>query len=179
MTRHSILTVCSHRDLLLHHVAPIGLAAVRPTALLVDLDDAAPMYPGRMTIADLLADGVRQSDLVPRRPGTAVLGRGDAGLGDAIEMVSTLSRGWPAIVVRCGIESLPYPRIEVVPAFPAEWGSALDNIVVQRTVGGKPPAKLSLPPLRPAQVRSMLDGKVSRRWRWVRAWGPAWEMPWD
>ncbi len=181
MLRHSVLGIRSEHDLLLHHIAPIGLAASRETALLVDLDAASPAYPGRLTISDLLNDGVRRSDLGPMGRGVAVLNHGGADHTESLHLIGALSSGWPAIVVRAGADSIPYPVVHAVPEFPADWGDGPEAHVLQpvtRWSGGRSEV-IRLPPLRRAQVTAMLAGRVRRRWKWVRAWSAVWELAWD
>ncbi len=181
MLRHSVLGIRSEHDLLLHHIGPIGLAACQETALLVDLDAASPAYPGRLTISDLLNDGVRRSDLGPMGRGVAVLNHGGADHGESLDLIAALSSGWPAIVVRVGVDPIPYPVVHAVPEFPADWAGGPDAHVVQpvtRWTGGRSGA-IRLPALRGAQVTAMLAGHVMRRWRWVQAWSAVWELAWD
>ena len=72
--RYSTLAISAPDDAVLDHIAPIGLAASAGTALVVDLRPDRPGYGARMTVADLVADGVRRVDLSPDRVGVAVLG---------------------------------------------------------------------------------------------------------
>jgi hypothetical protein len=179
VTLHSVLGVRCDSDLLLHHLAGIGLAACRGTALLVDLDPTAPAYPGRLTIADLVRDGLRRSDLAPAKEGVAVLGNGGADAEAAVELVAALSEGWPAVVVRAGTSPLPIPVVPVSPVFPAEWEQPTSPMVRQQILPSRRRAdQLMLPPLRRSQVRAMLAGRVRPSWRWVAAWTPVWETTW-
>jgi hypothetical protein len=179
---HTVLAVRCESDLLLHHIAAIGLAACRGTALLVDLDAAAPSYPGRLTVADLVRDGVRRSDLAPAKRGVAVLGRGGADIDRAVELVDALAEGWPAVAVRVGDDPVPFPVVPVSPVFPAHWERHLEGTVAQSVIRGRRRdggEAVVLPPLSRSQVRAMLAGNVRPRWRWVRAWSPVWDMSWD
>lgn len=179
VTLHSVLGVRCDSDLLLHHLSGIGLAACRGTALLVDLDPRAPAYPGRLTIADLVRDGLRRSDLAPGKEGVAVLGNGGADPEAALELVAALSDGWPAVVVRAGVDPLPIPVVPVAPVFPAQWDESPWPVVRQQLLPSRRrPDRLVLPPLRRSQVRAMLDGRVRPSWRWVAAWAPVWETTW-
>lgn len=181
MTLHRVLGVRCERDALLHHLAPIGVAASRETALLVDLDEKAPGYPGRLTVADLVREGVRRSDLGPARKGVAVLGRGSAELDQVMELVDALVAGWPAVVIRAGSAEIPHPVIPVTPVFPATW-DFVDEAAVTQPVApwakGVGDPSIRLPVLRRGQVAAMLGGRVSPRWRWVKAWRPVWDHPW-
>ncbi|MEE8489046.1 MAG: hypothetical protein V3S43_01840, partial [Acidimicrobiia bacterium] len=70
------LAIWSPEDGVLGAVAPLGLAAASGTALVVDLDPNGPNYPGASSLAALVADGPRRSDLQPVRKGVAVLANG-------------------------------------------------------------------------------------------------------
>lgn len=178
--RHSLLAVRSPLDLVLHHIAPLGLAAARGTALVVDLDPESPAYPGTLTVAGLLADGVRREHLRPATGGVAVLGHGGASVEEAWELVEALAGGWPAVVVRAPRRRVPAPTVEVFPTFPAAWEEHRPGPAMLQTVASlRRRDATHLPPLRPAQVRAMLEGRIGRRWRWVAAWRRAWEMPWE
>jgi hypothetical protein len=63
------LAVWSPEDGILGAVAPLALAAAAGTALVVDLDPGGPRYPGAATLAGLVADGPRRSDLEPDAKG--------------------------------------------------------------------------------------------------------------
>lgn len=182
MIRHSILSVRCESDLLLHHLAAIGLAAARGTALLVDLDGASPPYPGTITVADLVGDGVHRDHLGPSRKGVAVLPNGGADPERALELVEALRQGWPALVVRIGrLATSPYPHVPVVPALPVPLGpSESGRYVRQRLRRRRPPRGdgVDLPVLRRGQVWAMVEGRVDARSAWVKAWRPVWDLPW-
>ena len=81
------LAVWTAFDGLLSATAPLGLAAAAGTALVVDLDPDGPAYPGRASLADLVADGPRRADLVPSRDGVAVLRNGGVEATAAREVI--------------------------------------------------------------------------------------------
>lgn len=176
-----VLGVESHGDPVLHHLAPLGLAAAAGTALVVDLDPEAPAYPSAVTVASLLEDGLRRSDLTPARSGVAVVGHGGRGAGEAAALVADLAAGWPALVVRQGRARLEVPTVPVRallpgPLAPRERRPAAYQAVLPASVAPGP--GLLLPPLRRSQVGRMLAGRIEPRWRWVRAWERAWRLPW-
>lgn len=182
MQSRTVLAVRSADDAVLHHIAPIGLAASRPTALVVDLDTERPSYPAGLTLARLLENGPRRTDLLPPRRGVAVVGNGGVGPEEAADLVEALSRGWPAVVVRAGVDPLPYPVVPVVGLLrgalaPTPKGPAAFQAVSR--FDRLPGPGLLLPPVRRAQIDAMVAGRVEPRWRWVRAWGRAWGMPWE
>ena len=183
MGLHPVLAVRCRRDLLLHHLAPMGLAAARETALLIDLDDDGPGYPGKLSLAALISEGARRRDLGPTKKGVAVLANGGADLDEALGLIALLAGGWPAVVVRIGSSDVPYPVVDVSPEFPAGWASGDDEALVIQPVGRWSRTSRAdvtrLPPLRRSQVRAMLSGTIHPRWRWVRAWRRVWELPWD
>lgn len=166
-------------DALLHHLAPIGLAASVPTALVLDLDGSLPAYPGTVTAADLLRDGLRRMHLGPQRRGVSVLPHGGAGHGELLGLVEALAPGWPAVVVRVGVDPVPFPVVPVsvlVPGTRPVHGPAVYQALlrpVRAAVDG-----VVLPPLRRAQVSALLAGHLRARWRWVQSWAPVWERRW-
>ena len=181
--RHRRLAVRAPLDPVLHHVAPLGLAAATgaPT-LVVDLDPSAPGYPGR-TLADLAADGPRLADLRPDRDGVAVIGHGGLGDDDIAELVPRLLASWPFAVIRVpGFGATDAaPVIPVHPLLPAPLDPPSDRPAAYqahlRWSKQPGPGLLLPPPGRSATVR-MLGGTIEPRSRWVRAWAPAWELPW-
>jgi hypothetical protein len=184
MPLYSVLAVRCAEDALLHHLAAIGLAASRGVALVVDLDRSAPAYPGRLTVRDLLDDGVRRAQLSPAASGVAVLGNGDAEPGAAVELIEVLAAGWPAIVVRAGSDPDPFSMVPVSADFPAIRREAGRNVRPRTSgvsVGGGRPGPdddILLPPLRRSQVRAMLNGHIRPGWRWVKAWRSVWDVAW-
>jgi hypothetical protein len=181
-----ILTMGGIVDPVLAHLAPLGLAAAAGSALVVDLDPAAPPLPGRRSVAELLEDGPRGEDLVPRRPGTAVLPSGGAGVPDGWPLVERLARGWKRVVVRLSPADAGAPPggayVPVHPLLPGPLAPPLMRPAVYQAmlpgVRGVGPGTLLLPPLARGALVRMLDGVVEPRSRWVRAWAPVWRMPW-
>ena len=94
------LATWTPEDGLLGALAPLGLAASQRTALVVDLDPTGPLYPGSSSLAELVAASPRQTDLVPSRPGLAVLRNGGIEPGDAAQVVAALIAGWPRVALR-------------------------------------------------------------------------------
>lgn len=171
-------------DPVLHHVAPLGLAAAlasaRGAALVVDLDPSAPTYPGR-SLADLDRDGIRRADLVPGRRGVARLGLGPIDPADALAAVSRLGERWPAVVARVAgpVPGLPHVPVRLVLPSPLFLPVAGPAVYQATAPGTRPPAAgVLLPPLGRARIRALLAGTVDPRWRWVRAWGPAGRVRW-
>jgi len=171
-------------DPVLHHIAPVGLAAALAgsgsAALVVDLDPAAAPYPGR-TLADLARDGVRRADLVPGRRGVARLGLGPLDPEEAGPLVARLAESWPAVVARVPgpLSGLPFVPVRALLPSPL-LEPAPGPAVYQATAPGSraPGPGILLPPLGRARIRSLLAGTVDPRWRWVRAWEAAGRLPW-
>lgn len=179
----SIVTVRAD-DAVLHHIAPLGLAAAlarrHGAALVVDLDPASPSYPGR-SLADLVRDGARRADLVPGRGGVARLGNGGLAPDEVGDLVVRLAEGWPAVVARVGA---PVPGLALVPVrallppplLPLTGGPAVYQALAP---GARPPGPgILLPPLGRARIRALLSGVLDPRWRWVRAWDPVGRAGW-
>ena len=99
-------------------LAPLGLGAAAGTALVVDLDPAGPHYPGAGSLANLVADGPRRSDLSPDRAGLAVLRNGGIDAAEADEVLTALEAGWPSVVVRLPAGSTRRPDLVVRPLVP-------------------------------------------------------------
>lgn len=179
----SIVTVRAD-DAVLHHVAPLGLAAAlarrHGAALVVDLDPGSPPYPGR-SLADLVRDGARRADLVPGRRGVAVLGNGGLSAGESGELLGRLAEGWPVVVGRVGERVPGLPLVPVRALLPPPLVPVPDGPAVYQALspGARPPgAGVLLPPLGRARLRALLSGVVDPRWRWVRAWDPVGRARW-
>ena len=163
-------------------VAPLALAAACDTALVVDLDPSGPAYPGRGSLAQLVEDGPRLSDLQPRSKGIAVLRNGGVGVEDSADVVAALSSNWPNLVVRApaAAPSEAYPTVPVVPLLPGLSVSTGVAAVYQQ-MGWLLPAPgpgLLVPTPPRGVVRALLEGRTPRPSRWSRAWAKAWGMPW-
>jgi hypothetical protein len=164
-------------------IAPIGLAASAPTALVIDLDPEGPHYPGKLALADLVRESPRQADLEPGHAGTAVLRNGGIRAAQAREVVDALITHWPNVVLRLG-RSQSTDLAPIVPVGVLMPGGLLNlpaaPAVYQRTGWpGEPKADgVILPRPRAATVAALLTGKIPRRSRWVRAWSQVWDYPW-
>lgn len=179
-TAHRILAVSAPTDRVLHHIAPLGLAAAASSAVVVDLDPAAPAYPAP-SAAELIEEGLRRRHLAPERKGVAVLSSGGVDLESGADLVAVLADGWPAVVVRVPHPDAPWPVVEVKPMLPGPLAPQGGRPAAYQRIlpgGPLPGPGLGLPPLRRAVVTSLLSGRVEPRWRWVRAWRRAWELPW-
>ena len=178
------LAVWTAFDGLLSVTAPLGLAVAAGTALMVDLDPAGPVYPGPASLADLVVDGPRRADLVPSRPGVAVLRNGGVDPAEAREVIEALVTGWPHVVVRVHETGTADGLAPLVPVWPLLPGilspSVRTHCVYQRTgFAATPPGPGPvLPRPRPAVLAGLLNGVVNRRSRWVRSWRQVWSMPW-
>lgn len=180
-TDRRVLGIESLVDPVLHYCAPLGLAAAAGTALVLDLDPEAPAYPSSTTVASLLADGLRRSDLSPSRPGVAVVGHGGAGAAEGGALVAELAAGWPVVVVRQGRVRLDLPTVPARPLLPGPLAPRERRPTAYQAVlpgSSAPGPGLLLPPLRRSQIGRLLAGRVEPRWRWVRAWERAWRLPW-
>ncbi len=163
-------------------LAPLGLGAAAGTALVVDLDPEGPGYPGNGSLADLVADGPRRTDLSPTRSGLAVLRNGGVEAAAAGQVLEALIAGWPAVVLRvAGSGSSAWePDLIVRPLVPGGLFPSLPaGVVVFQDLGFRIPAPgPQLPVLRRAAAASLLAGSIPLRSRWVRAWKPAWDGTW-
>lgn len=177
------LATWTPEDGVLGAVAPLGLAMAVDTALVVDLDVNGPSYPGDSTLAALVAEGPRRSDLQPGRSGLAVLRNGGVGADESAEVVAALLAGWPHVVLRLpaapGVDS-PAPVVPVRLLLPGElWpcaGSAVHQRAGWRLVPPTPGPVLPMP--RPATWQALLTGHRPPTDRWLRAWRPVWSFPW-
>jgi hypothetical protein len=186
-SHHRVLAVRCGVDPVLHALAPLGLAASRGTALVVDLDEEAPSYPGSTSLAKLVASQPRLADLRPRREGVAVLPNGSVDPSETAEVLEALVAGWPAVVLRLG-PSLELPvafsEVPVVPVAPLLPGFLYPSVrgpaVFQMVSPGPPPRVrgVLLPPLGRFHVHRMLSGMGFPPRRWVRAWQPVWSVVW-
>jgi hypothetical protein len=172
---HRVLAIRSS-DPILHHVAPLGLAAAARRCLVIDLDQKAPAH-SKHTLRDLVHDGLRATDL-EGGPGTAVLANGGISFADAAPIIDRLLEAWGRVVLRDGGEPHPFRVIGVEPLLPDPFSPGRADVVQATTFGQDPAGREMLPPLRRHQIRSMLEGTIEPRWRWVRAWRPVWSIPW-
>lgn len=167
-------------DPVLSTVAPIGLAASVGTALVVDLVPGG--NAGTRTLADLVSQGPKLSELSPVRQGIAMLSGGRISPSTAVDILDQLSAHWPALVVRLAEPEPGFANVPVIPLFPGKLAPRPEPVpgVWQPVAGGADPPGPGpiLPRLRPGTVRRILSGQLPRRNRWVTAWRPIWEMPW-
>ena len=185
--RHRVLGIRCGTDPVLHAVAPLGLAAARGTALVVDLDRDAPSYPGSTSLAALVTSQPRLDDLRPRRSGVAVLSNGMASPGEIEEVMEALVSGWPTVVLRLGAsQDLPpslteTPVVPVAPLFPGFLHPPSTGPGVFQAMSVGPPPSLRgvvLPPLARSHIYRMLGGLGFPPRRWVSAWEKVWNLPW-
>lgn len=181
-----VVGVRAFGDEVLAAIGPLGLALAsdRPTVV-VDADPLAPPYPGERTVAAVAEEGPSRSEMRPDGRGVAILANGGAGTEEVVAVVSLLSEGWPAVVVRVGV---PDPAISGIPLIPLRplWPGFLapagSRAAVWQRVGMKtePPGPGPvLPPPGRGTVAALLAGRRPVRSRWVRAWRRVWELPWE
>lgn len=185
--RYRVLGIRCAVDPVLHALAPLGLASAQGTALVVDLDDEAPSYPGSTSLAKLVVSQPRLSDLRPLRPGVAVLPNGSVHPREAEDVIEALVAGWPAVVLRFGAaQGLPpallnVPVVPVAPLLPGFLHPSLAGAAVYQSLFPGPPPRLRgvvLPPLGRSHIQGMLTGAALPPRRWVRAWEQVWEASW-
>lgn len=181
--RRGVLAIWSPVDGVLGAVAPIALAAAAGTALVVDLDPAGPRYPGTTSLASLVAEGPRRSDLAPGKRGVAVLRNGGVTADAAGDVVAALMRGWPWVVLRHPPGGRPSGPgiVPVLPLVPGGLFPALSAAVYQTgpwPMRG-PAGSILLPRPRAATIQALLEGRRPVMSRWVRAWCQVWERQWE
>lgn len=176
-------------DSLLATIAPLGLASTTATALVVDAENNGPRYPSQGSLADLVAAGPRRIDLMPQRPGLAVLRNGGVDWDDAAEVVEALGEGWPCVVVRLP-SAFPqpsrirnrWPVVPVVPSLPHGYGSEVEAPFVAQATGlaarSTRAAAFTLPAPSRRTITALLAGKRAVGSRWIRAWRSVWEVAW-
>lgn len=167
-------------------VAPLALAAAVGTALVVDLDPDGPPYPGPASLASLVSDGPRRSDLTPSRRGLAVLRNGGVDPVDAAPVLAALTGGWPAVVFRLPpqgpIPVAPAPLVPVKPLWPGILsphpgsGPALYLRTGYRQVPPGPGPVIPMP--RRSAVAALLTGTLPAPDHRLRAWARVWRFPW-
>ena len=173
------LAVYTRHDDLLGLVAPVLLAGVHPTALVVDLDPQGIPYPGRRTLADLCQDGPTLEELRPGRSGVAVLPNGGAGAEEARPVLSVLLEAWPQVVLRVRERMDGVPLAEVAPLLPGTADADRPRVWVKTGLGrAEPgPGPVVEGPGRSAAA-AVLAGRVPAGWR-LRSWRKVWEWPWE
>ena len=174
------LAIWSPEDGVLGAVAPLGLAAAAGTALVVDLDPRGPRYPGAGSLAELVADGPRRSDLEPERRGVAVLANGGIGADEAGPVLDAIVEHWPAVVLR-----LPADHgggggaVPVLPLVPGDLLPDYGAGAVYQRSGWRvaaPEGAIILPRPRRSTIGMLLTGTAPPpRDRWIAAWGSLWD----
>ena len=164
-------------DPILHHIAPLGLAAAARRCLVIDLDGAAPGYSAR-TLRNLVEDGLTAADL-ESSSGVAVIGNGGIAFPGAAPTIDRLLEVWGRVVLRDGPEPHPFRVLRIEPLLPEPFSPDQADVVQATSFGQDAAGREKLPPLRRHQIRSMLDGTIEPRWRWIRAWEPVWSTPWE
>jgi hypothetical protein len=168
-------------------VAPLALAAAVRTALVVDLDPRGPRYPGSGSLAELVADGPRATDLHPARPGVAVLRNGGTDVSPRHPVVAALRDGWPNVVLRlpdhpvAAEEPSDIGVVPVVQLLPGELARRWDRPAVYQEMGWRcPPPGPGVVLRTPARatVGALLAGELPWSRRWIRSWRQVWELPW-
>jgi hypothetical protein len=182
-SRHVVLAVQGLDDPVLHHIAPLGLAAAASTAVVLDLDPAAPGYAAAGTsVFDLIDRGPRLAELDPVPGRVALFCNGGARTAEAWALVEAMAERWPAVVVRVGAEgSGGVPCVPVIPLLPRPLSRPVRGPAVYQAmtpVDRLPGPGLRLPPLRRERIAALAAGRIEPRWRWVRAFQPAWSLPW-
>lgn len=164
-------------DPVLRWVGPIGLASAHGSALIIDL--SRQVTP--RTLADVRNDGPRLDELSPGRAGIATIAAGDLASGALEEVVSLLARSWPAVVVRSDGKRWDGATVPYRAAMPGALAERSDVPAVWQLASGRDAAGLDgyvMPGLGSGLIRTMLEGRIPRRNRWVRAWSKVWSIPW-
>lgn len=174
------IAVHTHPAGVLAAIMPLGIAAARPTCLVVDLDPTGVRLPGARTLRDLVQHSPSAEELRPRRRGTACLPNGGISPDEAEPVVRALMEGWPDTVLRVGAETSPSGSVGVGvrPVLPGLRPPAEFLPVFQPTGIAPIPAELDgllLPRLSGRVARSMLAGTAPRG-RWVRALDEVWAL---
>ncbi|MFV1999764.1 MAG: hypothetical protein ACC654_05290 [Acidimicrobiia bacterium] len=175
------IAVWSPHDLVLSLAVPLGLAARRGTAIVIDLDESGPPMSGGGDLASLVSRGPTEAELSPRNSGVAVLGNGGVSVADASEVIAAIADRWPNVVLRCAPHVRPADRaIPVIPMLPNPFSMVAPGAVVyQRTAfgGNAEPGMLVLPIPRPHVIRSLMSGRLPPgRDRWMRSLDDVWSM---
>ena len=176
-----VLAVQCEADGVLGAIAPLAMAASVGTALVVDLDEAGPQYPGSGSLAQLVAEGPRRTDLAPGKRGVGVLRNGGVAHEAAGEVVEALIAGWPHVVLRCRKPVVVCPTVPVVPLLPGDLGGPVHGRAVYQQMGWRekaPGPGPVLPTPARATVKALCEGRLPFGSRWVRAWRQVWETPW-
>lgn len=177
MSTTSVLGVDSP-DPVLSLLASLGLAICRGTALIID--PTGDVKTGR-TIAELGKDGPSLGELSPGRGGVALLSALGSPVEEVEEVVETLARHWPAVVVRRGHLDWKGPVVPVRALLPGLMAPSSQTTAVWQPTAyrSRPPGPGPvLPRLRGRTAQTLLKGRVPTRSRWVSAWLEVWGLPW-
>ena len=173
------LAVHTAHDDLLGMVAPFALALAHRTALVIDLDPQGLPLPGNRSLARMVEDGPTLDELVPSRPGLAVLPHGGVDSEAAAQVVGALAGSWPCVVVRSRVPLPGMPFVEVTPLIPGVVTRTKPRIWVRTGIGKVHPGPGPVvdSPGRSA-VGAVLAGRMPAG-RWVRSWSGVWSWPWQ
>jgi hypothetical protein len=180
------LAVWTPEDGLLGALAPLGLALASPDpTLVIDLDEGGPHYPGEASLAALVEQGPRLTDLRPGRSGVAVLRNGGIGATAASEVVEALLETWARVVLRLPPRRrvlVPTPVVPVRLLLPGSLFESWDGPAVLQSTpasGRLPGLGIRLPVPSRTTVAALLRGEAPVPGnRWVGAWRRVWEAPW-
>jgi len=179
-----IVGVRTELDSVLSVVAPLGLAAAAsgPT-LMIDLDPVGPAYPGLRSLAEMVETGPTRAEMSPSSGKLAVLRNGGVDPNEAVDVVEALAASWTHVVVRMtGVVPPLWPVVPVVPLFPGILAPVRGRAAVWQatTLLDEP---LGPGPVLPPLTRSILNGLLRMQsmpaGRWVAAWRPVWDLPWE
>jgi hypothetical protein len=176
-----VLSTWTPEDGVLGAIAPLALACAVDTALVVDLDPAGRTHGGR-SLAELVAAGPRQADLVPQRRGTAFVPNGGIELDDARDVLEALMSGWPHVVLRLPPAPAPgagggvVPVLTLSPLSRPPGGPAVYQRSIWRMEAPGPGVVLPRPAA--TTIRALVSSVAPGPSRWVRAWRRVWETPW-
>lgn len=173
------LAIRTPEDALLGAMAPLGLAVAAPgPSLVVDLDVAGPPYLGPSSLADLVREGPRRSDLGPARTGVAVLRNGGISATEAAEVVDHIVAGWPFTILRLGgADEVAWTTVTMVPLVPLGAGRPSDGPVAYQDAGWRmsPPGPGPVLPVpRKATWAALAAGRRPVPDRWVRSLRAMW-----
>ncbi len=179
------LTIWSPEDALLGLVAPLAAAIAAPgPAIVVDLDEAGPSYPGERTLADLVEEGPSRSELSPSRGGVALLRNGGVDVAAARPVLAAITAGWPWVVFRSPADrTLAHAAtVPVLPLIPGELLSRRPTRPAVYQRGGwpivPPGPGVVLPRPAPRTLAALLSARLPARDRWLRRWSRIWSFRW-
>jgi hypothetical protein len=173
------LAIRKPEDAMLGAVAPLGFAVAAPgPALVIDLDRRGPRYFGSGSLAELVAEGPRRSDLSPSRSGVAVLRNGGVSVSTALPVVNHLVAGWPFVVLRLEADDdMPWTSVSVVPLLPLAPPAPDEGAVVYQDAGwglSPPGPGPVLPVPRRSTWAALAAGRKPVIDRWLRSLRQVW-----